>query len=108
MEKLNLLIEQNYKENKPASFYTEEMNLSLKVLNAIAKRRRGLTLHGLIQYRIYTQAAHLILNTRMTMKEISFALGLSDPAYFSRRFKRITGMKPKNFKQINYNSHHIF
>jgi AraC family transcriptional activator of pobA len=35
----------------------------------------------------------------MTISQISDQLGFSEPAYFSRFFKRMTGRSPKDFRQ---------
>jgi AraC-like DNA-binding protein len=44
-------------------------------------------------------ACELLQHTRMTSKEVAKSLGFSDEFYFSKRFKQITGMTPRAFRQ---------
>ncbi|SDZ65928.1 AraC-type DNA-binding protein [Evansella caseinilytica] len=48
------------------------------------------------QLRI-SEACNLLLNTAMTVAAISDYLGYYDPSYFSRMFKKLTSMSPKEF-----------
>ena len=43
------------------------------------------------------RAKELLLTTRMTVREISEALGYSTSSSFIRRFKQITGETPREF-----------
>jgi AraC family transcriptional activator of pobA len=44
------------------------------------------------------EARRELIYTSMTIKEISELLGFTDPAYFTRFFKRQMGMSPKDFR----------
>ncbi|MCP3776450.1 AraC family transcriptional regulator [Paenibacillus sp. MZ04-78.2] len=52
----------------------------------------------LIQVRM-DKAKELLLNTECTMKQISESVGYSDSYYFSRMFKKCTGVSPTAFKE---------
>ncbi|HWY53737.1 MAG TPA: AraC family transcriptional regulator [Terriglobales bacterium] len=43
------------------------------------------------------QAEELCAKTLLSLKEVVFALGLKDRSHFSREFKRLHGMTPKEF-----------
>ncbi|GHV60940.1 hypothetical protein AGMMS49587_03770 [Spirochaetia bacterium] len=43
------------------------------------------------------QAEKFIRESRMNIKEIAFAVGYQDPNYFSKIFKKITGLSPRTF-----------
>lgn len=47
------------------------------------------------QLRI-NKSMELLRNTEMSVKEVSFKCGFNSPQYFSRLFKRQTGLSPKN------------
>jgi AraC-like DNA-binding protein len=96
---LNNLIEKYFKENKTTTFYADQLSLSTKVLNTKVKKLTGKTLYELIRYRIIKEAVLLLLYTDKSIKEISYELGMYDPSYFSRFFKKITGMQPKQYKK---------
>ena len=42
-------------------------------------------------------------NDRITVSEIAYQTGFSDPAYFSRCFKNIYGMTPSQYKDTKLN-----
>jgi AraC-like DNA-binding protein len=45
------------------------------------------------------QALRLLRNSRLTIQSIGYRLGYSDPAAFSRAFKRWTGVSPRTHRQ---------
>lgn len=44
-------------------------------------------------------AAHLLENTNHTIKEIGNRIGIADPYYFSRLFKKTTGLSPDHYRK---------
>ena len=56
------------------------------------------------EYRIKTRiekAKNLLLNSEMSVKEITYLLGFYDEAYFYKIFKSETGLTPKQYKTEN-------
>ncbi|PTS95628.1 hypothetical protein DBR11_20840 [Pedobacter sp. HMWF019] len=100
MNNLDSLIDKHFKENKIISFYADQLFVSKKVLNSKVKRLRGKTLFELVQHRVYKEAVVLLLETDMSIKEIANELGIYDAAYFSRVFKKATGLQPKKYKEF--------
>ncbi len=49
------------------------------------------------EYRL-TKARALLLTTRNSISEISFAVGFSDAGYFTRKFKQFYGKSPREFR----------
>lgn len=45
-------------------------------------------------------AARLLLNTRASIGQIALAVGYADPNYFSRIFHRLTGVTPKEYRDL--------
>ena len=50
----------------------------------------------LTEYRI-REAIRLLQNRKGTVNEIAYAVGIEDPAYFTRLFKQVMGKSPKNY-----------
>jgi AraC family transcriptional regulator, arabinose operon regulatory protein len=52
------------------------------------------------------QAEEMFNETSLSLKEVVFAIGLNDRSHFSREFKRLHGMTPKDFvaQRRNYNA----
>lgn len=54
----------------------------------------------IIRKRLLTEAKQLLVYTDKTVREICFDLGFYDPAYFSRFFKKNTGMTTQLFRKL--------
>lgn len=91
------LIEEHYLKEREAGFYAEQLHVSLKYLNALVKKARGVTVKELIMQRVVLEAKREINYGQLSFKEIAFKLGFNDPAYFSRFFKTQTGISPERF-----------
>ena len=50
--------------------------------------------------RVIERACDLVLKADLTSKEIAHLLGFADEFHFSRRFKKITGHPPRDFRQL--------
>lgn len=92
------LINTNYKRERSASFYASRIGLSPKRLNEILKKATGLTLTAILHYRLVMEARREIGYGDKTFKEIAYGLGFSEQAYFSRFFRKQTGMTPQEFR----------
>lgn len=54
------------------------------------------------QYRLHelmNKACSLLLDTTMSIQEIAYALGMDDPLYFSRLFRSIQGIAPRDYRK---------
>jgi len=104
-----LLLENHYTTEKKVDFYAEKLSISAKRLNQILKQKIGKTINQILQERLLIEAKHLLFVGKKNIKEISFSLGFLDSSYFSRFFKKMTGLSPEEFrletkKQITFNS----
>lgn len=92
-------IDENFKEHQHALFYSKLLSVSVRRMNELTTATLARTVTMLIQERIMLEAKREIILGRMSMKEIAFMLGYIDNAYFSRVFKKSTGISPSEFKQ---------
>ncbi|MDU1904128.1 MAG: helix-turn-helix domain-containing protein [Dysgonomonas sp.] len=74
------------------------MSLSEKRIGILTKQALGHTVKGLIQQRILLEAKRLINQGNLSFKSIAFQLGFVDASYFSRFFKKYSGITPEQFK----------
>ena len=96
---LNTLLEiNNYKIQTPA-FYAKKLKISLKVLNHAVKEYTGIPCGEYIRSKTVIEAKRLLCYTGMNSNEIAATLGFEDAAYFSRFFKRETGLTPILFRK---------
>lgn len=49
--------------------------------------------------RIVLEAKRDLIYTSLTINQLADSLGFADPAYFSRFFRRMTGLSPRDFRR---------
>jgi AraC family transcriptional activator of pobA len=79
--------------------YAEILNLSEGHLNHIIKKETGKPAGYHIRKRILYEAKRLLIYTNSSISEISYLLNFSNPSYFFRSFKSLTGTTPKKFRK---------
>ncbi len=104
--KFKQLIEENYTTQKQVSPYAEMLNINPSCLNELTKRTTGITAGELIRNRIIDEIKKLLYSSSMSGKEIAFQLGFDDPAYFSRFFRKYTGITLKDFREQSRKKYH--
>lgn len=90
-------IEENYK-NGELSELAKQLNYDLYWMSRIIKKLTGKNYTELIQAKRLNQAAYLLLNTRLTVAEIGYAVGYDNMSYFHRIFKKYFGVSPKKYR----------
>lgn len=100
------LIEKHYPEQQPVSFYAKKLNITPTYLNTLCRDLTERSALRLIHERLLLEIKRSLLYSGASISEISWALNFSEPAYFSRFVKRMTGVSPKAFRnkvgQIEY------
>lgn len=94
------LIEDNYTTAHDVTFYADKLAMTTAQLNAQIKKLTGITAGEYIRNRILEEAKKLIYTTGQTSKEIGYQLGFTDPAYFSRFFKKYIGNTLQAYRDI--------
>ncbi|KAA6332834.1 HTH-type transcriptional regulator CdhR [termite gut metagenome] len=84
----------------PLSEYAEKLNITKNYLQKIVKRFTDKTPVTWITEAIILEAKVLLCQTDMNMNEISSSVGMMDPSYFSRLFKKQTDMTPQKYREI--------
>jgi AraC family transcriptional regulator, transcriptional activator of pobA len=94
------LIEENYRTLHSPGDYAKRLHTTPKTLGRIVREHLGTTLTDLIRNRILIHAKWQLLHTLKPVKEVSRELGFSDELYFSRLFKKATGVSPTFFPEF--------
>lgn len=97
---LRELIEQHYRSRHAPSDYAALLHVTPKTLGRIVRENLGKTLTDLIRERILKHAKWQLLHTLRPVKEIAAEIGFKDELYFSRLFKKATGISPTYFRQF--------
>lgn len=93
------LLLSHFRQMKSPAEYAAFLNISPAYLNEVVKETTGYPVSHWIHQEIILEAKRTLFYTNNTVKEIAHALGYSDPSYFIRLFKKITGTSPQHFRQ---------
>lgn len=91
------LVEAHYLEHWPVAAYAEAIGVTESALNRLCRNLSGLSAFDLAQGRLVLEARRKLVYIAMPVANIAYELGFHDPAYFSRFFKRHTGLSPAAF-----------
>ena len=75
-----------------------ELGMTPGHLTTIVRRRTGRTVQEWIIERRMAEARSLLSDTELPVGEISRRVGMSDPGYFSRLFRRSHGTSPREWR----------
>lgn len=81
------------------AMFAAELNLSPRYLSDLLKQETGKTAMDLIQLFLISEAKNLLNQGELTVNEIAYLLGFENPPYFSRLFKKETGVSPNQFRK---------
>jgi AraC family transcriptional activator of pobA len=98
IKNFEVLLEQNYKTEKAPFFYASQLNITLKHLNRICNEMLQKTTTEVITARIILEAKRMLMDKKFTVNEVATELGFDNYSYFTRLFKKHTGMTPTDFR----------
>jgi AraC family transcriptional activator of pobA len=98
MESFRQLVEAHYAEHWPVETYAAALNLTESRLNRLSRKLSGQTAFALTQERLLLEARRKLIYTATPVSQLAYELGFSDPAYFCRFFKKLTGQAPSTFR----------
>lgn len=95
------LIDAHHTEHWPVERYAERLSLTASRLNRLSLRQSGQSAFTIVRDRLLLEARRKLVYTGMPVSQLAYELGFSDPAYFCRFFKQLTGMAPSRFREQN-------
>lgn len=98
VEQFAALIHRHHRDHKDATFYADALGITPTHLNRVVRTVTGIGAHDFIARRLVAEARRELVFSIGTVQEVGYRLGFSDPAYFSRFFRRRTGVTPKAFR----------
>jgi AraC-like DNA-binding protein len=102
VQKLETLIEANFRKLKQPHDYADLMNVTPKHLNDICKRGLNKTISELIQERLLLEIKRLLTySNTATIKSLADTVGFRDKLYLMRFFKKHTGLTIDQFREKN-------
>ncbi len=85
--------------------YAERLGVSAATLYRAVKRSTGKTPLAWIDEAVVSEAKALLSHTDLTVNEIGARVGVLDPSYFSRFFRKKVRMSPVDFREMMKKSH---
>ncbi len=93
-----ITIEKNFRKEHSVQIYSKILRTQARTLNSLSRKYAGKSASKLITDRIVLEAKRSLHHGAESMKEIAYALGFEDPAYFTRFFKKHVGVAPHQYK----------
>ena len=92
------LLERDFAAHHDAAHYADALAVPPAALSRALAHVSGRATKELVTDRVMLEAARLLRFTDRTVGEVAFAAGFTDPFYFSRAFKRHTGLAPMAYR----------
>lgn len=89
----------HFKQRESIKDLAARLNTSPNHLNKIVKKETGKTVSELINELIVLEAKVLLAEPQMSIGQVSHNLGFDDQSYFSRFFKKHTGISPGAYRK---------
>ncbi|MBQ8797309.1 MAG: AraC family transcriptional regulator [Oscillospiraceae bacterium] len=93
-----LFVESNLSGDLNLRMLAQKLNISSSYLSTIFKKETGQTLTDFIAQRRVDKAMDLLRSTRLQVQTVAQHCGIVDVHYFSKIFKKVTGMTPKAYR----------
>jgi AraC-like DNA-binding protein len=92
------LLREHIKEQRSVNFYGDLLYVTPKHLSMCVKEITGKTCGEIIDEMVVAEAKVLLHNTELTIGHVADELNFSDQYFFSKYFKKRTGMSPLNYR----------
>jgi AraC family transcriptional regulator, transcriptional activator of pobA len=96
-----VLVEQHFLDHWSLEQYAAKLGLSVQRLTRLVRAESQRSPLDLIHERLTREACRRLIYIAAPASQLAGELGFDDPAYFSRFFKRRTGMSPQVFRESN-------
>ena len=91
-------ISQNFSEDITLATAAEHLHVNTSYLSTLFRQVTGMTFKEHLNRVRIEEAARLLSNTDYPVMEIAIACGYKDQSYFTKVFKKMTGLTPKQYR----------
>lgn len=92
-------VDNHLSENMDSAKIARNANMSYGYFSRCFHDIIGVSFSDYCTQKRISNASELLKNTDKTIQEIAFQTGYNDEKYFSRSFKKVTGMSPSDFRK---------
>ena len=93
------LVNQHCRQQHQIGYYANRLCLTERYLGTVIRQTSGTTAKDWIDRALITQAKVLLRHSDKSVMQISENLDFPNPSFFSKYFKRLTGMTPGEYKK---------
>ena len=101
VQKVIYFMEQNYFMDIDVNILCCIIKYSRSYLSRVFKAEAGITIPEYLNKIRIRHAKELLENSPLSIKEVASSVGITDPFYFSKVFKKETGYSPKDYRNIH-------
>lgn len=94
-----MLMEHHYKESRDVNFYASLMNITPRYLTTVVRSVSQRTPKSIIDQYATLQLKMQLRMSRQSIKEIAWEYHFTDASFFTRYFKKHTGMTPQQLRE---------
>jgi len=99
LQNFRRLLNLHFRELRLPRDYAALLYVTPNYLNALCQDLLQKPAGELIRERVLLEAKRLLVNQQRDISEIAYALGFKDNSYFSRFFRKYTGLTPEAFRK---------
>lgn len=96
------LMKEHYKQERTIGFYANQLSITPHYLSALIKQTSGETVMQWINKMVILKSKELLREGNLLVYEISNELNFPNPSFFSRFFKKQTGITPFQYQKQNF------
>ena len=93
------LVNEHSKRERNVGFYADKLCLSPKYLGTLIRQISNQTVMDWIEQSVILEAKVMLKHSNLLVYEISDELNFANPSFFSKFFKRLTGMSPQEYQK---------
>jgi AraC-like DNA-binding protein len=95
------MINEGFRTPLPLPRVAQQLSVTPQYLSFAFKLGLGINFSQYLAYTRLQYAAHSMLNTRESITDICFDCGFENFSHFSRSFKRLFGISPREYRSAN-------
>jgi AraC family transcriptional activator of pobA len=98
IEKFRSLLDKHFRTEHALQTYADRVGVSVGQLSRLCREVLGKSSLQVMNDRLIQEAQRELVYTSLPIKQLAAELGFEDDAYFSRFFRKHTGVSPKAYR----------